>query len=106
MTIQIVQYLIKPIIDKDKKFFLITRDNNAKKIIRERKIKKSQIINIKSLPNLINKLDGAKFVIDNKTCSIFFIKLLSQNLKIHLNIHNKYFKSIKNCFNGLQMYNS
>jgi len=85
------------IIDKDKKFFLITRDNNAKKIIRERKIKKSQIINIKSLPNLINKLDGAKFVIDNKTCSVFYKKIIKSKFNI-LGINDPVynFKSIKN----------
>jgi len=85
------------IIDKNKKFFLITQKENVKKIIIEKKIKKNQIINIEDLPNLINKLKGRNFIIDNKTCSIFYENII----KLKFNILDKddpiyKLKSIKN----------
>jgi len=43
------------IIYKNKKLFLITKKENVKKIIREKKIKNNQIIDNKEHPNLINK---------------------------------------------------
>ena len=64
------------IIDKDKKFFLITKKNNTKQIIKERKIKKNQVIDIGDLPNLIIKLKGKSFIIDNKSCSIFYENMI------------------------------
>ena len=85
------------IIDKNKKLFLIAKENNLKKIIKEKKIKKNQIINIKSLPDLINKLKGKNFIIDNKTCSIFYEKIIKSKFNILNNddpIYN--LKSIKN----------
>ena len=60
------------IINKNKKFFLITKKENVKNIIKERKIKKSQIIDHKDLPNFIKELKGRNFIIDNKTCSVFY----------------------------------
>ena len=70
------------IIDKDKKFFLITKKNNTKQIIKERKIKKNQVIDIADLPNLINKLKGKSFIIDNKSCSIFYENMIKSKFKI------------------------
>ena len=70
------------IIDKDKKFFLITKKNNTKQIIKERKIKKNQVIDIGDLPNLINKLKGKSFIIDNKSCSIFYENMIKSKFKI------------------------
>ena len=87
------------IINKNKKLFLITQKNNTKKIIKEKKIKNNQIIDIKDLPNLINKLKGKNFIIDNKSCSIFYENLI----KLKFNILNKNdpiykLKSIKNSY--------
>ena len=70
------------IIDKNKKIYLITQKNNTKKIIKEKKINKNQIIDIKNLPNLIIKLKGKKFLIDNKTCSIFYENIIKSKFKI------------------------
>ena len=87
------------IINKNKKLFLITLKNNTKNIIRGKKIKNNQIIDIKDLPNLINKLKGKNFIIDNKSCSIFYENLI----KLKFNILNKNdpiykLKSIKNSY--------
>ena len=87
------------IINKNKKLFLITLKNNTKNIIKGKKIKNNQIIDIKDLPNLINKLKGKNFIIDNKSCSIFYENLI----KLKFNILNKNdpiykLKSIKNSY--------
>jgi len=87
------------IIGKDKKFFLITKKQNINKIIKEKKININQVINIEDLPNLINKLTKKKFLIDNKTCSIFYENII----KSKSTILNKYdpiykLKSIKNSY--------
>ena len=85
------------IIDKNKKLFLIAIENNMEKIIEEKKIQKNQIINIKSLPDLINKLKGKNFIIDNKTCSIFYEKIIKSKFNILNSVDPIYnLKSIKN----------
>jgi Xaa-Pro aminopeptidase len=85
------------IIDKNKKVFLITQKNNAKKIIKEKKIKKNQVIDIKDISKLINKLKGKNFITDNKTCSIFLENIIKSKFKI-LNKDDPIYKlkSIKN----------
>ncbi len=70
------------IIDKNKNFFLITKKENTKIIIKEKKINKQKIISIKDLPELINKLKGKNFIIDNKTCSIFYENIIKFKFKI------------------------
>ena len=52
------------IIDKNKKIFFISNKNNTKKIIKEKKINKNNIIDINNLPNLINKLKGKSFIVE------------------------------------------
>ena len=87
------------IIDKNKKLFLITQKNNVIKIIKEKKINKNQIVNIKHLPNLIDKLKGKKFIIDNKSCSLFYENIIKSKFKI-LNKNDPIYKlkSIKNSY--------
>ena len=50
------------IIDKNKKLFLITKKNNTKIIIKEKKINKNQVIDIKDISKLINELKGKNFI--------------------------------------------
>jgi Xaa-Pro aminopeptidase len=85
------------IINKNKKLFLITKKNNIKKIIKDGKIKNNQVINIKDLPNLINTLKGESFIIDSKTCSIFYEDIIRSKFNILLKNDPIYrLKSIKN----------
>jgi len=87
------------IIDKNKKLFLITKNDNVRKIIKEKLLKKKQIIDIKDLPNLINKLTKKKFIIDEKTCSIFYENIIKLKFKISGIIDPIYkLKSIKNSY--------
>ena len=87
------------IVDKNKKLFLITQINNTKKIIKEKKINKKQVIDIKDFPNLINNLKGKNFIIDNKTCSIFYENMIKSKFKISDKNDPIYkLKSIKNSY--------
>ena len=70
------------IIDKNKKLFFITQKKNTKKIIKERVVNKNQVIDIKVLPDLINGLKGKNFIIDNKSCSIFYENIIKSKFKI------------------------
>jgi len=87
------------IIDKNKNLFLITQKNKVKKIIKEKKINKNQIIDIKKLPNLFNNLKKVRFITDNKTCSIFYENIIKSKFKI-LNKNDPIYKlkSIKNSY--------
>ena len=85
------------IIDKNKKLFLITKKNNAKKIIKEKKINQNQVIDIKDISKLINSLKGKNFITDNKTCSIFYENIIKSKFKIMDKSDPIYkLKSIKN----------
>ena len=70
------------IIDKNKKLFFITQKKNTKKIIKEKVVNKNQVIDIKDLPDLINGLKGKNFIIDNKSCSIFYENIIKSKFKI------------------------
>jgi len=87
------------IIDRNKKLFLITQKNNTKKIIKDKKINKKNVIDIKDLPNLIQKLAGKKFIIDNNSCSIFYENIIKSKFKILDKDDPIYkLKSIKNSY--------
>jgi Xaa-Pro aminopeptidase len=87
------------IIDKKEKLFLITKKNNIKKISKEKKINKKQVIDIEEIPKLINSLKGINFIIDNKTCSIFHEKIIKSKFKILDKDDPTYrFKSLKNSY--------
>ena len=70
------------IINKNKKLLLITQKDNAQKIIKEKKINKNQVIGIRNISKLINNLKGKNFIIDNKTCSIFYENIIKSRFKI------------------------
>jgi Xaa-Pro aminopeptidase len=87
----------KLIINKNKKLFLITKKDNAKKIITEKKIKTGQIIDPKNLINLFKKLKGKNFIIDDQSCSVFYEKIIRSQFNILKIIDPIYkLKSIKN----------
>ena len=70
------------LIDKNKKVFLIVEEKIVSKIIKEKKFKKSQIINPTKFEDFIKKLDGNKFIIDPLSCSILNEKIIQSNFKI------------------------
>ena len=70
------------IIGKNKKLLLITTKNSVQKIINEKKIKKNQVIEFNKFKELMNKLKGSTFIIDNHSCSIFAEKIIKTKFKI------------------------
>ena len=95
------------IIGKNKKFFLITNKENARKIIKEKKIRLNQLIDSNNFKHLINKIKEGEFIIDNKTCSIFYEKIIRSKFNI-INKNDPIYKlkSIKNSCEIKHMINA
>ena len=95
------------IIGKDKKIFLITKKEKVTKIIKEKKIDKSQIINPENFLDLIKKLKGNKFIIDPLSCSILNESLIKSKFRI-INKDDPCYKlkSIKNSTEIKHMINA
>ncbi|MDA9933407.1 aminopeptidase P family protein [Candidatus Pelagibacter sp.] len=70
------------IINKSKKIFLITKPYKAKKIIKEKIISKNQLLTTSDLPKKILDLSGKNFIIDNKSCSVFYENIIKSKFKI------------------------
>ncbi len=62
----------------NKKMYLITKRKNQNNLIKERKFKKNQLINPKNFQNLLDQIIGKKIIIDIKSCSNFYEKILSE----------------------------
>ena len=87
------------IINKSKKIFLITEFQKAKKLIEEKKINKNQLIITNNLPQKILTLDGKNFIIDNKSCSVFYENIIKSKFRIIKREDPTYLlKAIKNNF--------
>jgi Xaa-Pro aminopeptidase len=70
------------VIGKKGKVFLITEKIKTKKIIKEKKLNLNQVIEPKNFENLINNLNGEKFLIDENTCSILNKSLISLKFRV------------------------
>ncbi|MDC1137285.1 aminopeptidase family protein P [Candidatus Pelagibacter sp.] len=70
------------IINKSKKIFLITEPYKAKKLIKEKIINKNQLVASVDLPKKILVLSGKNFIIDNKSCSVFYENIIKSKFKI------------------------
>jgi len=70
------------IISKTKKILLISEMEKCKKLIKNKKIKVNQFLETNELPDKLFKLKGKKFIIDDKSCSIFYEKLINSKFKI------------------------
>ena len=64
------------IINKSKKIFLITEPYKVKRLIKEKIINKNQLIPTNDLPEKILTLSGKNFIIDNKSCSVFYENII------------------------------
>ena len=95
------------IVSKTKKIFLITKIQKTKTLIKEKIIKKNQLVNIKDFPKIIHQLKGDNFIIDNKSCSIYYEDLITSKFKITKREDPVYFlKAIKNKTEIQNMINS
>ncbi len=85
------------IISKRKKILLLSKLSKCKSLIKKQIIKKNEFLDINKLPNKISQLKGINFIIDDKSCSIFYENLIKSKFKIISREDPTYlFKSIKN----------
>ena len=70
------------IISRTKKILLISKKEKCKKLIKNKIIKLNQFLDINKLPNKLLKLKGKKFIIDDKSCSIFYENLINSKFEI------------------------
>ncbi len=85
------------IINKTKKIFLISKIHKTKKLIKDKIIKSKEVIDIKNFNQEILKLNGKNFIIDSKSCSIFYEDIIKSKFKIVKREDPTYlFKSVKN----------
>ena len=95
------------IINKSKKIFLIAEPQKVKKLIKEKIINKNQLINSTDLPKKILGLSGKNFIIDNKSCSVFFENIIKSKFEIIKREDPTYLlKAIKNKTEINNMINS
>ena len=85
------------IISKTKKIFLISKIYKTEKLIKDKIIKSKEVIDINKFHQEIVKLNGKNFIIDNKSCSIFYEDIIKSKFKIVKREDPTYLlKSVKN----------
>ena len=85
------------IISKTKKIFLISTIQKAKNLIKEKIINSNELIDINDFSKKIKKLKGNNFIIDDKSCSIFYENIIKSKFRIIKKDDPIYFlKAIKN----------
>ena len=85
------------IIGKNKKLILISNLKKSKNLIKEKLIKLNEIIDIKNFSKKIHQLKGNNFIIDGKSCSIYFENIIKSRFKITKREDPTYLlKAIKN----------
>ena len=85
------------VLSKKRQIYLIVDQKKSKILLKEKKLKKNEVIDLKETPNFFEKLKGKNILIDRKTCSIYFEKILEKKLEIIKKEDPIYFlKSIKN----------
>ena len=85
------------IISKTNKILLISKIQKCKKLFKNKIIQKNEFLDIEDLPKKILNLKGKNFIIDDKSCSIFYENLI----KSKFNVTNRedptyHLKAIKN----------
>ena len=72
----------RALIDSKKKIYLIAENKKTKRIIKDKRIKKSRVIEPKNFEKFINKFKNGKIIIDSNSCSIFYENLLKKRFEI------------------------
>ena len=85
------------IISKTKKIFLINKIYKTEKLIKDKIIKSKEVIDVNKFHQEIVKLNGKNFIIDNKSCSIFYEDIIKSKFRIVKREDPTYLlKSVKN----------
>ena len=85
------------IITKTKKIYLFCKTKKIKKILKKKTIKFNDVIEIDDFPKKILELKGKRFIIDDKSCSIYFEDIIKSKFKISKREDPTYLlKAVKN----------
>jgi len=95
------------IIGKDKKIFFIAKTKKSKKLLKEKIIHSNKLIEISEFSKKILELKGNNFIIDNKSCSIYFEDIIKSQFRITKREDPTYLlKAIKNKIEIKNMINA
>jgi len=86
-------------LDDKKNFFLISNKSKNHNLIKDNKIKPSQVVEPKNFKNFIKLFKSGKICIDTKSCSLFYEEILEKKFQI-INKEDPIYllKAIKNKF--------
>ena len=70
------------IVSKSKKILLISNLKKCKQLLKNKIIKKEEFLDINYLPSKLLNLKGKNFIVDDKSCSIFYENLIKSKFKI------------------------
>ncbi len=70
------------IINKNKQLILISNIKKCKNLIKEKLIKLKELVDIEDFSKKILQLKGNNFIIDNKSCSIYFENIIKSKFQI------------------------
>ena len=70
------------IVSKSKKILLISNLKKCKQLLKNKIIKKDEFLDVNNLPSKILHLKGKNFIVDDKSCSIFYENLIKSKFKI------------------------
>ncbi len=70
------------IVSKSKKILLISNLKKCKKLLKNKVIRKDEFLDVNNLPSKIAHLKKKNFIIDDKSCSIFYENLIKSKFKI------------------------
>ena len=70
------------IVSKSKKILLISNQKKCKQLFKNNIIKKNEFLDTNGLLKRILKLSGENFIVDDKSCSIFYENLIKSKFKI------------------------
>ena len=95
------------IISKNKKLILLSNAKKSKNLIKEKIIKSNESIDIKDFSEKIFQLKGNNFIIDDKSCSVYFEDIIKSKFKITKREDPTYLlKAIKNKIEIKNMINA
>ncbi len=95
------------IISKSKKILFISEINKCKKLIKNKIINKKKFVDLNKFPKELLKLKGKNFIIDDKSCSIFYENLIKSKFKITKREDPTYLlKAVKNKIEIKNMINT
>ncbi len=70
------------IVSKSKKIILISNLKKCKQLLKNKIINKDEFLDVHTLPSKIVHLKGKNFIVDDKSCSIFYENLIKSKFKI------------------------